>query len=227
MIAMALACNPKLLIADEPTTALDVTIQAQILDLMRDLKQRLGSAIMLITHDLGVVAEMCQRVVVMYAGRKVEEGAGRGDLRPSAASLYARTARFGAEARLVAGGRRPRQAGGDSRPGAESAAADRRLRVRRALPDGDRAVQRASRRRSRPRRADIWSPATTPRGGSRHDGRLRFANRTAPCHPRESGDPGTVRTSPRVPACAGMATGIVGGQFRRVRSADRLVQNSQ
>ena len=74
MIAMALACNPKLLIADEPTTALDVTIQAQILDLMRDLKIRLGSAILLITHDLGVVAEMAQRVVVMYAGRKVEEG---------------------------------------------------------------------------------------------------------------------------------------------------------
>ena len=74
MIAMALACNPKLLIADEPTTALDVTIQAQILDLMRDLKHRLGSAIMLITHDLGVVAEMAGRVVVMYAGRKVEEG---------------------------------------------------------------------------------------------------------------------------------------------------------
>ncbi len=74
MIAIALACNPKLLIADEPTTALDVTIQAQILDLMRDLQHRLGSAIMLITHDLGVVAEMAQRVVVMYAGRKVEEG---------------------------------------------------------------------------------------------------------------------------------------------------------
>src|ERR1700692_528497 len=73
MIAMALACNPKLLIADEPTTALDVTIQAQILDLMRDLKTRLGSAIMLITHDLGVVAEMAQRVVVMYAGRRGEE----------------------------------------------------------------------------------------------------------------------------------------------------------
>ena len=73
MIAMALACNPQLLIADEPTTALDVTIQAQILDLMRDLKTRLGSAIMLITHDLGVVAEMAERVVVMYAGRKVEE----------------------------------------------------------------------------------------------------------------------------------------------------------
>src|ERR1700760_4528773 len=73
MIAMALACNPKLLIADEPTTPLDVTIQAQILNLMRDLKTPMGSSIMLITHDLGVVAEMCQRVVVMYAGRKVEE----------------------------------------------------------------------------------------------------------------------------------------------------------
>ncbi len=75
MIAMALACDPKLLIADEPTTALDVTIQAQILDLMRALKDKTGAAIMLITHDLGVVAEMAQRVVVMYAGRKVEEAA--------------------------------------------------------------------------------------------------------------------------------------------------------
>jgi peptide/nickel transport system ATP-binding protein len=70
---MALSCNPKLLIADEPTTALDVTIQAQILDLMRELKTKTGAAIILITHDLGVVAEMAQRVVVMYAGRKVEE----------------------------------------------------------------------------------------------------------------------------------------------------------
>jgi peptide/nickel transport system ATP-binding protein len=73
MIAMALACDPRLLIADEPTTALDVTIQAQILDLMRKLKEKTGAAIVLITHDLGVVAEMAQRVVVMYAGRKVEE----------------------------------------------------------------------------------------------------------------------------------------------------------
>jgi peptide/nickel transport system ATP-binding protein len=73
MIAIALACSPKLLIADEPTTALDVTIQAQILDLMRDLKTRVGAAIMLITHDLGVVAEVADQVVVMYAGRKVEE----------------------------------------------------------------------------------------------------------------------------------------------------------
>lgn len=73
MIAMALACGPRLLIADEPTTALDVTIQAQILDLMRELARETGAAIILITHDLGVVAEMAQRVVVMYAGRKVEE----------------------------------------------------------------------------------------------------------------------------------------------------------
>jgi oligopeptide/dipeptide ABC transporter ATP-binding protein len=73
MIAMALACEPRLLMADEPTTALDVTIQAQILDLMRELKRKSGAAIVLITHDLGVVAEMAERVVVMYAGRKVEE----------------------------------------------------------------------------------------------------------------------------------------------------------
>ena len=73
MIAIALACNPKLLIADEPTTALDVTIQAQILDLLAELKERMGMAVMLITHAMGVVAENAQRVVVMYAGKVVEE----------------------------------------------------------------------------------------------------------------------------------------------------------
>jgi len=73
MIAMALACNPKVLIADEPTTALDVTIQAQILELIVDLQRELGTAVILITHDLGVVAETAERVIVMYAGRKVEE----------------------------------------------------------------------------------------------------------------------------------------------------------
>jgi oligopeptide/dipeptide ABC transporter ATP-binding protein len=82
MIAMAVSCNPKLLIADEPTTALDVTIQAQILDLMRELQDTLGTAIVLITHDMGVVAENADRVIVMYAGRKVEEA--------SAADLFER-----------------------------------------------------------------------------------------------------------------------------------------
>ena len=74
MIAIALACEPKLLIADEPTTALDVTIQAQILELMMELKEKLGMAIIMITHDLGVVASMCDRIAVMYAGKVVEYG---------------------------------------------------------------------------------------------------------------------------------------------------------
>jgi peptide/nickel transport system ATP-binding protein len=74
MISMALACNPRLIIADEPTTALDVTIQAQILDLLRDLKTKINGSIMLITHDLGVIAEMADYVVVMYAGKVIERG---------------------------------------------------------------------------------------------------------------------------------------------------------
>ena len=77
VIAMALSCNPSLLIADEPTTALDVTVQAQILDLMLKLRRDHGSAIVLITHDMGVVAEIADRVMVMYAGRVVEQGAKR------------------------------------------------------------------------------------------------------------------------------------------------------
>ncbi len=100
MIAMALACNPKLLIADEPTTALDVTIQAQILDLMRELKKKVDAAIVLITHDLGVVAEMAQRVVVMYAGRKAEEAPVealfRRPLHPYTRGLLASVPRLGA-----------------------------------------------------------------------------------------------------------------------------------
>jgi peptide/nickel transport system ATP-binding protein len=100
MIAMALACNPKLLIADEPTTALDVTIQAQILDLMRELKTKIHAAIVLITHDLGVVAEMAQRVVVMYAGRKAEEAPVaalfRRPLHPYTKGLLASVPRLGA-----------------------------------------------------------------------------------------------------------------------------------
>jgi len=103
MIAMALACNPQLLIADEPTTALDVTIQAQILDLLREMNEKTGAAIVLITHDLGVVAEMAQRVVVMYAGRMAEEASvsalfGR-PLHPYTSGLLQSAPRLGASDR--------------------------------------------------------------------------------------------------------------------------------
>jgi peptide/nickel transport system ATP-binding protein len=89
MIAMALSCDPELLIADEPTTALDVTIQAQIMELLGRLQEKLGLAILLITHDLGVVAEFCERVVVMYTGRIVEEASVR-DLFERPAHPYTR-----------------------------------------------------------------------------------------------------------------------------------------
>ena len=102
MIAIALACNPALLIADEPTTALDVTIQAQILDLMRDLSDRTGAAIMLITHDLGVVAETCDDVVVMYAGKVVERAPAKdlfdGPMHPYTLGLMAAVPRLDTDA---------------------------------------------------------------------------------------------------------------------------------
>ena len=90
MIAMALACEPKLLIADEPTTALDVTVQAQILDLLRSCRREIGMAIILITHDLGVVAEIADRVAVMYAGRIVEVAPAVELFERPAPSLHAR-----------------------------------------------------------------------------------------------------------------------------------------
>ncbi len=88
MIAMSIACNPRLLIADEPTTALDVTIQAQILDLLTGLQKDRDMALILITHDMGVVAETAERVSVQYAGQKVEEQPVRGPVRNAASSLY-------------------------------------------------------------------------------------------------------------------------------------------
>ena len=104
MIAMALACKPDLLIADEPTTALDVTIQAQVLDLMRDLQKETGTAIMFITHDLGVVSEMCDRVLVMYCGEVVEEADNEvlfgSPMHPYTEGLLATLPKFGVEGRL-------------------------------------------------------------------------------------------------------------------------------
>ena len=138
MIAMALACNPKLLIADEPTTALDVTIQAQILDLMRELKQKIDAAIVLITHDLGVVAEMAQRVVVMYAGRKAEEAPVARLVPPAAAPLHQGAARLGAAARRLARPRAGAAARRDPRDRAVAQGADPGLPVRGALRLCDR-----------------------------------------------------------------------------------------
>ena len=117
MIAIALACEPDLLIADEPTTALDVTVQAEIIELMRELCAEKGTAILMISHDLGLVANVCRRVAVMYAGRIVEQRELRRHFPRAVASLYARPRR------LAAAARRPRRA----RP--QPAAGDRRRRA--------------------------------------------------------------------------------------------------
>ena len=130
MIAMALACKPALLIADEPTTALDVTIQAQILELMKELQQAEGTAIILITHDLGVVANMCRRVNVMYAGRFVEEAERARHFPPPAASVHRRPVAIDSAARY---GRRT--ADPHRRPAARSNAVAERLRVPSALSE--------------------------------------------------------------------------------------------
>ena len=123
LIAMALACRPALIIADEPTTALDVTIQAQILDLLRDMKAAFNLALLLITHDLGVIAEIADRVAVMYAGRIVEHGPVRSVLRQPAASLHPRPARVDAGNRGRAAARRSTdrcRSSGRCRPAAPS-----------------------------------------------------------------------------------------------------------
>jgi peptide/nickel transport system ATP-binding protein len=156
MIAMALACDPQLLIADEPTTALDVTIQAQILELMRDLRDDTGTAIILITHDLGVVAEMADDVVVMYAGQIVER-AGRDAVRRPAAPLHDRPAGLDPAAR------RREAAAVDRGHGARPDPPARGLPLRRPLP-----VRRAG----VPRRA-----AGTCRGRPGHRGRAVAARR--------------------------------------------------
>ena len=120
MIAMAMSCNPELLIADEPTTALDVTIQAQILDLMKKIQQEEGMSILLITHDLGVVAEMCSRVIVMYAGEIVEEAPVDILFNHSVPSVHRRPDRLGAKARLRRQGA-SEHPGQRSRPGFDAA----------------------------------------------------------------------------------------------------------
>ena len=141
MIAMALACRPALLIADEPTTALDVTIQAQILALIVELQQELGTGLILITHDLGVVAQTAQRVIVMYAGKKVEEATRRRAVRESQASLHPRPDGIDAGGAFVRFEHR-RAAGGNSRHGAVTDQPAAGLRLRATLYAGDRALPR-------------------------------------------------------------------------------------
>ena len=148
MIAMALSCNPKVLIADEPTTALDVTIQAQILDLMRELQDTFGTAIVLITHDMGVVAENADRVVVMYAGRKVEEAAADDAVRPSGPSLHRGPAGLDPASRHRGAQRRAAHAAErDQGHGAVAVQPAAGLQLRAALRPGHRPVPRSSCRR--------------------------------------------------------------------------------
>ena len=159
MIAMALSCNPKLLIADEPTTALDVTIQAQILDLLNELKAELGMAMMLITHAMGVVAEMAQRVVVMYAGKVVEEANVAELFAQPAPSVHARADpldpahRHGRDAQGAARGDRRRRAQADR--------TRRRLPLRAALQ-----IRRSWSARRRRRRCAKRRPGTRSRASS-------------------------------------------------------------
>ena len=170
MIAMALACEPKLLIADEPTTALDVTIQAQILDLMRALRDGLGMAIILVTHDLGVVAGMCERVNVMYAGRSSRRRPRR-NVRAAAAPLHARPAPGDAAPRCRARTR----AATDPRPASRACSTARPGVLRPPLPITDRSVHRGSCRsgvtrtrpqvlRAQPVAADEWQRVTRGAG---------------------------------------------------------------
>ena len=152
MIAIALACEPELLLADEPTTALDVTVQAQILWLLRDLQKRLDLAVIFVTHDLGVAAEIADDAAVMYAGRIVEQAPIRELFRrpahPYTAGLMQATVRRGQKGRPLVP-----IAGAPPEPGRAAA----RLRVRAAVPGRARGVHDHRARRSTP-----WPPATPP-----------------------------------------------------------------
>ena len=154
MLAVALACKPPLVIADEPTTALDVTVQAQILDLLREMKRTFDLSLLLITHDLGVIAEVADRVAVMYAGRIVEEGPVRAIFRAPGPSLHARAAGVdSARARRRAAGR---HRGHRAEPGGAAARLRLRAALRRAaarLRSRRAAGRRGRRRPSRPVRA--------------------------------------------------------------------------
>ena len=179
MIAMALVNEPDLLIADEPTTALDVTVQAQILELIGRLKDELGMAVIIITHDLGVVAEMSDDVAVMYGGRIVERAPDGADLRRAGAPLH-----LGSAALDPAPGRAARRAArADLRPAAEPHHAAHRLlvspalRLRAARPPHDRSGPRAAGRRAAPRGGLPAAGADAPRPVARAARRCRAGGR--------------------------------------------------
>ena len=135
MIAMALSCNPQLLIADEPTTALDVTIQAQVLELMNELQRETGAAIILITHDLGVVAEVCQNVLVMYGGNMVEYGTAEQIFAAAADAVYAGAAGVAPATRQKQAPSAPSRSG--QPPNLLQLAAGLRVRAALRVPDAD------------------------------------------------------------------------------------------
>ena len=176
MIAIAVACSPKVLIADEPTTALDVTIQAGVLDVFRDLRDRLGTAIILITHDLGVVADIADRVVVMYAGRAVEQAPVSRTCSPGRATRTPTGCCGALPAAAAPRGRRTAAAGRDPRAGAAALADPRRMRLPAALPARHTTAARASRpllAESRRRAPGRLLPS--PAGGTGH---VSAANRS-------------------------------------------------
>ena len=189
MIAMAIACNPRLLIADEPTTALDVTIQAQILDLLRDLQKERGMALVLVTHNMGVVAEMARRVAVMYAGQVMEER--EADALFAAPQHPYTAALLAAMPERHAGRRPPRD---DSRRRARPARSSRRLPVRAALRATRRPRATIVPRCARGRTA---SCAVTTRSGDPQ----REENRAA--RPRDGGAAVSATVVERAATCAG------------------------
>ena len=231
MIAMAITCNPDLLIADEPTTALDVTVQAQVLEVLLRIKDEIDSAIMLITHDLGVVAGIADNVMVMYAGRQVEFGTRQGDLLPHAPPVHARPAGVDPAPRL----RRRREAGADPGRAAVADPPAARVLVQPALrlrpgPLPRRGAGAAPRRRrpttsrratsprswptpTRPRVHD-WSRAVTRRSRRHASTRRRRRRRRRAAVGARPGQ-GVPRPRRRVQPHRGQGAGGVGRVVRR------------